>query len=409
MTVEVSQRKKLLWIKADQLHPLNSGGRIRTYNMLKHLKSEFETTYFCLGNRSNKALSRMHEYSDNAFVVEIPQRKPAAMWEMFDLVQSLLFTRLPYVIQKYTAHAISNALEKLLSENTFDVVVCDFLSLSANLVALQRQQEAKYVVFQHNVESRIWQRHAETSTNPLKRALYLGQWRRFLRYETATCNWFDGVIAVSQSDAYDFENELGVDNLLGFVETGVDTSFFTPRPSLVESKNIVFLGSMDWSPNIEGICEFVDQCYPLIRQRYPVVTLTIVGRNPASRVLKLAEDNPSITVTGTVDDVRPFLQEAALTVVPLRVGGGTRIKIYEAMAAGVPVVSTHVGAEGLPLDHGDSIMLANDWPAFAESVLKVLKDTSLAASLSKRGGEVVRENYSWEVVTAEFANMLRLA
>jgi glycosyltransferase involved in cell wall biosynthesis len=413
-TSERSERRepstpRLLWIKADQLHPLNSGGRIRTYNMLKELKAHFHVSYFCLGDDSPAGLQSMSDYSHEQYVVRAHSDNDSSLREAGRLLLSLSTSRLPFVIHKYTSRKIRESLGALIVAGGFDVIVCDFLSMSANLLPLPRLPGARYVVFQHNVESRIWERHYRTAERLPWRLLYQLQWKRFLKFEEDTCRWFDGVIAVSEADARDFKHDFSLPNVLGHVETGVDIEYFAPRHTQPDGHDIVFLGSMDWTPNIDGIVDFVRECWPSIKRRIPDATLTIVGRNPAPPVTRLAQQDSSITVTGTVDDVRPYLARAALSVVPLRVGGGTRIKIYEAMAMGVPVVSTEVGAEGLPVVHRKHVMLASDWDSLTNCTTELLEDRELATQIAHNGAQLVRANYSWQVITGDFIDMLQPA
>ena len=169
-------------------------------------------------------------------------------------------------------------------------------------------------------------------------------------YERRMCRRFDSVVAVSSEDREQMQNEYGVESVFD-VPTGVDTNFFRPSGNeQAEAHNIVFTGSMDWLPNEDAISYFTEQVMPRIKQAIPDVTLTVVGRNPYQSLLELAKRDSSVVVTGRVDDVRPYMERAAAYVVPLRIGGGTRLKIYEAMAMEKAIVSTTIGAEGFAIE-----------------------------------------------------------
>jgi glycosyltransferase involved in cell wall biosynthesis len=200
---------------------------------------------------------------------------------------------------------------------------------------------------------------------------------------------------------------MGLKNVLGAVPTGVDVEFFQPPQGARTQRSLVFLGSMDWMPNIDGICWFAETVWPLVKKNFPDATLAIVGRKPVEKVKQLAAREPSITVTGTVDDVRPHLAQAQAMVVPLRVGGGTRIKIFEAMATSIPVVSTRIGAEGLPVRHGESILLADEPAAFAEQIAVLFRQPELGIRLGQAALELVRRHYTWDAVNAVFEGYLR--
>jgi glycosyltransferase involved in cell wall biosynthesis len=199
--------------------------------------------------------------------------------------------------------------------------------------------------------------------------------------------------------------EYGLDNVLGDVPTGVDSDHFHEVQRERKPGNIVFLGSMDWMPNIDAVEWFVEEIYPEIAQQCPSATLTIVGRRPPRSVVALAEEDATIQVTGTVPDVRPYLAEGSVCVVPLRAGGGTRIKIFEAMAAGLPVVSTSIGAEGLPLEDGTHCYLADEPKPFADRVVQLLKETEAARQMAETAAKLVRDEFGWERVSDIFEQL----
>jgi glycosyltransferase involved in cell wall biosynthesis len=406
MISQVNNRLNILWIKADPLHPADSGGRIRTYKMLLELSVNHEITYLALFPKGTDkdAKAKAHEYSSSQIWIPWKDTKKKSLRFLFQLLKNFFFSKNPFVIDKYSNHKVRDAVEELLSRKDFDFVISDFLSLSGNIINLEKRQ-SKFIVFQHNVESQIWQRHYQTASNIIEKAYMYIQWQRFQRFEKMVCSWFDGVIGVSKEDVVFFRQKLSLTNVLGDVPTGVDVEYFQQMPYLPENNSIVFLGSMDWLPNIEGICHFVKKVYPLIVQQCPEVTLTIVGRNPTAKILALAKDK-NITVTGTVDDVRTYLSKSKVSIVPLLVGGGTRIKIFELMATGIPVVSTSIGAEGLPVQHSKHILMADEPDAFASEVIRLLENPELCRNISDNALKLVKENYSWKIATRRFEDLL---
>jgi len=191
------------------------------------------------------------------------------------------------------------------------------------------------------------------------------------------------------------------------VPTGVDVDFFA-RPSDQEfpRHDLVFLGAMDWMPNIDGVRYFLEEILPLIRARRPSASVAIVGRNPSSELRRLAESLPDVTVTGTVDDVRPYLWGGTVSIVPLRIGGGTRLKIYEAMASGIPVVSTAIGAEGLEINPPQDIRIEDEPQEFADQCLALLDDQKARNSVADAALTLVREHFSWEGVSRRFEHAI---
>ncbi|HEX8501623.1 MAG TPA: glycosyltransferase [Pyrinomonadaceae bacterium] len=396
---------RILWLKTELLHPVDKGGRIRTYQMLRALRRRHHVTYLTLddGSAAPEAPSLAGEYCHE--LVRVPHRtRPKFTAGFYAELAANLASPLPYFIRKYESAGMRRELEARAAG--FDVVVCDFLMPSVNV---PRSLPVPAVLFQHNVEAMIWRRHYEVQANPLKKAYLYGQWLKARRFERAACRRFDSVVAVSREDAELMRREYGAAEVSD-VPTGVDVDYFRPSGAGPrEPHGLVFTGSMDWLPNEDAIQFFTREVMPLVRERVPGVKLTVVGRKPYASLLELAGRDPSIIVTGRVEDVRPYMERAAAYVVPIRVGGGTRLKIYEAMAMEMPVVSTTVGAEGLPLRDGRDVLIADTPRAFADAVVRVLGDEALARGLGRQAAATVRENFGWERVADQFAALCERA
>jgi polysaccharide biosynthesis protein PslH len=392
----------ILWLKTELLHPVDKGGRIRTYHMLRELKRHHHITYLTLddGSAAPDAAALAEEYCDDLVRVPFrtrPKRSPAFYSELLRNLASPL----PYAIWKYRSPAMRRAIEEAARRRNTDVIVCDFLAPSLNV---PERRPCPAVLFQHNVEATIWERHTQIASNPVTKAYVKQQWRRMQRFERSQCRRFDHVVAVSPRDAEVFRNEYHVTRVSA-IPTGVDTEYFRPtgrtRP---EPYDLVFTGSMDWLPNEDCIVYFVEAILPRVREAVPAVTVTVVGRNPSPRVMALARRDPAVRVTGSVPDVRPYIERAAVFVVPLRIAGGTRLKIYEAMAMEKAVVSTSVGAEGLPARDGVDIVLADEPETFAAALSRLLNDRGRAERLGRRAAQVVRAEFGWGRVAEEFAD-----
>jgi len=394
---------RILWLKTELLHPVDKGGRIRTYHMLKELKHEHHITYLTLddGLSDADARERAIEYCHELICVPHHTRAKFTPGFYWDLTRNL-GSRLPYFIMKYESPSMRREIEQRAAHGTIDVVVCDFLMSSVNMPA---QVPCATVLFQHNVEAMIWKRHYEVQENPLKKLYLYGQWRKAFSFERHMCRRFDQVVAVSPEDRKTMERDYSIDSV-SHVPTGVDTNYF--RPSTAKRNgppNIVFTGSMDWLPNDDAMKCFIRDVLPLIKRSIPDIKLTVVGRKPYSQLLEMSKRDPSIVVTGRVDDVRPYIDQASVYVVPIRIGGGTRLKIYEAMAMEKPVVSTTVGAEGLPVMDGREILLADTPEHFAEAVVNVLTDEKLASGLVNRAAHLVREQFGWDIAAEKFKEL----
>jgi sugar transferase (PEP-CTERM/EpsH1 system associated) len=398
---------RILWLKTELLHPVDKGGKIRTFHMLKELKREHHVTYLTLddGSGAPDAIERAGEYCHELVRVEHRTRAKFSAGFYAELAANLV-SPLPYFMKKYKSARMRSEIKRLAASDKFDVLVCDFLQPSVNVPPRLR---IPAVLFQHNVEAMIWKRHYEVQANPLKKTYLYGQWRKSHAYERAACRRFDHVVAVSREDRETMERAYGLKSVSD-VPTGVDTEFFRPRASVErEPHNLVFTGSMDWLPNEDAIQFFTREIMPRIRERVPDATLTVVGRKPYASLVELGRRDPSIIVTGRVEDVRPYMERAAAYIVPIRIGGGTRLKIYEAMAMEKPIISTTVGAEGLPVKHGRELLLADTAEAFADAVVGVLTDEAKARSLGERAAGVVREQFGWDKVSRAFAEACRAA
>jgi len=400
---------RILWLKSDLLLPLDKGGKLRTWHLMRHLARRHEITYLAFADpdQPRAEVEGMREVA--ARVETVPRREPIKRSLRFNAEAALrVLDPLPYAVGKYRSAAYRKRLRALLAERPFDLIVCDFLPPAVNLPA---HLPCPAVLFTHNVESEIWRRHAETKSSPIARALYAMQHRRMLRYEGGALRRFDGILAVSDADRETFARLYpgAVKRPVQVVSTGVDTDYFAPSavdaPESAIRNELIFTGSMDWLPNEDAMLFFCRDILPLIRAEEPGVHLTIVGRTPTPAVKKLA-DASDVTVTGRVDDVRPYIREAAVYIVPLRIGGGTRLKIFEAMAMGKAVVSTTVGAEGLPVTNGEHVVLADEPRAFAASVVGLMRDRESRARLEAAARALVVERYDWSAVAGELEDAL---
>jgi polysaccharide biosynthesis protein PslH len=397
---------KILWLNAGILLPLDKGGRLRTWHLMRHLAARHEITYLAFSDSSDAPEHRAGMMEVCRHLETVPRSDPGkGTWRFYADAARYLMDPAPYAVAKYRSSEYAKRVRDLLRTGRFDAVVCDFLPPVVNLPA---DLPCPAVLFTHNVEAEIWRRHAETARDPVRGGLLRQQWRRMLRFERDALARFDLVLAVSDQDAVTFEQRLYPGALrvpAHVVRTGVDTRYFEPRAEPEQPAHLVFTGSMDWLPNEDGMLHFVGDILPLIRKVEPGVTLSIVGRAPTPAVRRLAEEQ-GVQVTGRVDDVRPYVASASVYVVPLRIGGGTRLKIFEAMAMGKAIVSTSIGAEGLPVTHGAHLLLADTPKAFAESVLTLLRDPARREQLGSASRTLVTDQYDWTAVGEDFEEAL---
>lgn len=394
---------KILWVKAGGLVPPDTGGKIRSYNILRELARHHSITFFSFHaahqNDAHPALKNMFDH-----VVSVPLFLPVSKSgaDMLDYVLRLPSLQ-PYLITKYCRSEVRHKLRALLQQETPDVIVCDFVSPAG---VIPWDGPIPKVLFTHNVEAVIWRRHHEVATNPVRKAISWWEWQRMEAAERRYLRLADRVLTVSETDRDTFATFLNPQKIT-VIPTGVDVDYFQPLPVKEVPDSLVFTGSMDWLPNEDAIFWFVEAILPLIKEQCPAVSLEVVGRNPSRKLQSLVETEKSVRLTGWVEDIRPFLARGSVCIVPLRVGGGTRLKIFEAMSMGKAVVSTSVGAEGLPVQTGENILLSDAPNDFASSVITLLRDSNQRRRLGTAARILVYENYSWPRVAEIFSHVLQ--
>jgi sugar transferase (PEP-CTERM/EpsH1 system associated) len=394
---------KILWVKAGGLIPPDTGGKIRSYNILRQLAKDNEVTFFSFyANHENDEHRSLGKIFRRVITIPLDVPPTRSIGGVFDYAWNLFSTE-PYNLTRYCRPIVRDELRALLREESFDVILCDFL-VAAGVIPWD--VDLPKVVFTHNVEATIWRRHFEVASNLLWKALSWREWKRMEAAERKYLRKADQVLTVSDNDRNAFAAFLTPEKLT-VIPTGADTDFFRPMPENEIPNSMVFVGSMDWLPNEDAMIYFVNEIFPLILEEMPDAVLYIVGRLPSSRLQSLASRHSQVNLTGRVEDVRPYFAKGSVNIVPIRIGGGTRIKIFEAMSMGKAVVSTTVGAEGLPLNDGEHLLLADDPASFARCTLTLLRNPSMRNNLGTAARGLIERKYSWTTVSAGFATVLQ--
>ena len=389
----------ILWVCPSFLHPTDRGGQIRTLGTLKELNKRHNIHFAALNPPGNtEGPKHAHEYCSSFTAVDHTPPKRGSLRMIPQVAASVLGT-MPLAVSRYASTELRQKIQALLATHHFDSIVCDFLAAAPNVPDLSHS-----VLFQHNVETTIWQRHAERAQSAIQKQFFNIQAKKMEAYERRVCQESKFVIAVSNVDAARMHTMFGIDHVKA-VPTGVDIDYFHPQPATVTT-DILFSGSMDWLPNVDAVEHFLLEILPLIRTQRPETTVTIAGRSPDARVLKAADSLAGITITGSVPDMRPHMWGAKISIVPIRIGGGTRLKIYECMAAGLAVVSTTIGAEGLTYTDDNDIVIADGPQDFAAACLRLLVDEDTRRSISAQALALVEGKFSWAAVTSDFEAIL---
>jgi glycosyltransferase involved in cell wall biosynthesis len=282
-------------------------------------------------------------------------------------------------------------MRNMLRAESVDVWQFDSISYADTLIGTA----ARTVVVAHNVESLIWERMYRTERQPLKRWFIRRQWEKYERYERHVLQHACRVVAVSREDAALLRAQFGVERA-AVVDNGVDVSFYaeTARTRRPDPKQILFLGSLDWRPNLDGIDVMLSRVMPRVLAEEPAARLSIVGRNPPPALVRRIQREPNVELHADVADVRPYLGASAVMAVPLRIGGGSRLKILESIAAGVPVVSTRIGCEGLVFQPDRDLTLADE-NQMADALIEAIRRPERAAAQVDRARALVQSHYDW--------------
>jgi len=393
---------KILWVKSGGLVPLDHGGKIRSFHLAKELAGHHDVSLFTFyqpfPEDPHAELKSLFK-TVTCVPLSIPQKNGLGEYVAY---AKNVFSPLPYSVTKYCQPHVTLELRRHLEKESYDVILCDFL-LTAGVVPWDLP--GPRVLFTHNVEAQIWRRHFEVARNPVWKAACYREFRAMARMERRYLRQADHVLAVSEADRQVFSHSLDASRI-SVIPTGVDADYFRPEPGAEQLNALVFTGSMDWLPNEDGILYFANKILPLIRREAPDTVLWVVGRRPSRNLQELMNRFDGIKVTGSVEDIRPYIAKASVYVVPLLVGGGTRLKIFEAMAMSRAVVSTSIGAEGLPVVNGQNICLADDPKEFARQALTLLKQPERRAAVGRAARLLVEQSYSWSSVGLHLSNVL---
>lgn len=386
---------RVVMVDEELPYPPTSGKRIRTLNLTLRLARRHRLTYLCHRNadadEARQAADFFAEQGIETLVVSrtVPTKSGPRFY--LNLAANLL-SPLPYSVATHKSRALRQALAEVARMQRVDVWHCEWTPYAEMLRGIATERR---VVMAHNVESIIWQRYHETESNPLRR-WYIGrQWRKFQRFERRVLGAAERTIAVSDTDAQRFRTDFGVSRV-DVVENGVDTEYFQPQARRREPGRLLFLGSLDWRPNLDGVNLLLERVFPAVRAAEPSASLCLVGRNPPEALRQQAARIPGVELHGSVPDVRPYLADCGLLVVPLRIGGGSRLKILEALASGTPVVSTRVGAEGLCLRAGQDLTVVEDIDDLAGALVQAIRHPEAIQAEAERGREKVLEHYDWD-------------
>jgi sugar transferase (PEP-CTERM/EpsH1 system associated) len=383
---------KLLFLSPYLPSPPQSGAPSRVHGLLSELARRHEVSLLALiapGEDTDAALRATRQYCTEVVTVESDRfdraltRRRKRRMQLRSLLSTQSYERLTYFHPSF-----QQTLDRLAARGDFDVITTEH----SQMACYRLPRTARLVLDEHNIEYDILWRTTATE-RPSVRKLY--NWANYLklrREERAAWQQFDGITLTSERDERLLRRD-APGKRTAVIPNAVDTEFFRPTGVPVEPDTILFFGAINYYPNTDGLLFFLDEVFPLVKRQRPAARLWIVGQLPPPAITRRAADD--VIVTGLVDDVRPYLERAGVVIAPLRIGGGTRLKIVEAMAMGKPIVATHIGAEGLDVNDGVDLLLGDTAEDFAAQVVRALGDAGLAQRLGEAARHRAESRFSW--------------
>jgi sugar transferase (PEP-CTERM/EpsH1 system associated) len=375
-------------------YPPDIGYKIRTFNLIKRLSNKHNISLVCYEGSNNQEthLSRMTEYCQSIRLVQ-PLRR-SKLRQLPGLAKDLI-SGLPWYLKYSKSKEMKNAIHEITKVNQFDILHIDDPYMAGNFDVGIADGAIKTVTF-HDIESVKYRRMLKIEKNSKNRVRLFLNWLPMKRWEREIAERFDLCIVMSSADASILKST-NEKSKIAIIPNGVDTDHFKKLPFDGQERNISFFGGMDYPPNIDAALYFHSHMLPLIEPRLPGAKFVVVGQKPTSEILKLSM-HPNTIVTGFVEDIIPYYRDSSVVVVPLRAGGGTRLKILEAMALGRPVVSTSIGCEGLDVVDGKHLLIADNPEQFVEKTMRILKDRELYQRIVADARQLVVTKYDWDAI-----------
>ena len=378
---------KILIVSAQFPYPPRFGFATRVYQLARLLAKRHEVTLLSYAQPHERAGVTALGEEMTVLAVEYEATSTRAK----RAAQALsLFSLRPYHCRKLHSERMQQAIDDLCSREEFDVIQLE----SSFLCAFRFPSEARLVIDQHNIEYEVFQRMSEGERSMPRRAFNRAEYARCRRFEY---RWWDRVAgcAVTSEREVRILRARAPQTPVAAVPNGVDLAYYRPEPGEARPRTVVFNGTLAYRPNLDATQHLIDDIWPLVLRSHPDARLTIVGRVTGVDVRRLRR--PGVELVGEVPDIRPYLHAAAVVAAPVRIGGGTRLKVVEGLAMGKAIVSTSLGCEGLAVRDGEHLLIADDGPAFATRVLELFDDPAQRVALGQAGRRLVERNYSWEL------------
>jgi len=381
-------RLRLLFLTPSVPYPPIGGFQIRVYQLIQHLSQYHRIsllTYRDNEGQDQQAIAAMKNIGVEVHAV--PRSFPTHFRKRLDQIHSLMSFS-SYQMRSLYSASMQQAIDRILSKERFDIIHVE----SSQMAVFDFGHHAPVVIDEHDIVYELLDRICRGERSLVRKLYGWIEYAKLRREEQRCWERVAGCVLTSAREETILHQHVP-GKPTAVVPNGVDLNYFSPEDGVHTTGSIVLTGLMKTRPNADGAIFFVREILPLILRVRPDVTLTIVGADPPSEVRSLA--GPNVIVTGSVPDVRPYVARAAVSIVPLRMGSGTRLKILEGLAMGKAIVSTSLGCEGIAVNHGEHLLIADEVVEFASAILRLLKDPSLAGRLGRSGQALAVSTYSW--------------
>lgn len=389
----------ILWITLESVLPANSGGRLGVFKRLEQVSKTEKIYLFYLYDDEEELCyaKNLKEYCEEVY----PYKRERSL---IKIMHKLL--KYPYTVASREISHMQKEIERCIKEKAIDLINVDFLHMCVNLLKIKTT--IPIILNEHNIEWKVYQTIASSQRNVLKKIAYWVDSFRLEIYEKQISLKikFDKITFVSEKDMrFAIEHHFYLQEKCKLIPVGSDKQILSNMENQSKRKNIIFVGKMSYAPNVEAVMWFVNEILPRIQARYGNVRFYIVGKEPLVKVQKLAKEN--VIVTGMVDNVKQYYEQADLVVLPLKNGGGVKVKLLEAIGYGKMVVSTSVGVEGTIYADGETITIADEEADFADKCIDCLATTAEAKKRMSEAYKIYCENYTWEKIGKDYVSVMK--
>ena len=384
---------RILFLTTELPYPLNNGGKIRTYNMIKSMYNSYQIDLVCFSE--DKCDSEINELKKMCTSVSVVEKIYTNSSSKVILIKNLIISAVknkPFVIEKFKDEIYKKKVEELLKQNKYKAIIVDHLQIASYI---EKITDNKIILSQHNCEYLILKRRYEKEKNLLKKLYIWNEYQKTKRYERKICRMVNKVIMLSNEDKEFLICKDYLGKNIEILPISVESNYIKSTHN-EKINNILFLGTMSWFPNEQGVLWFIKEAWDDIKREFPECKLYIVGNKPSKEIVECSNDD--IIVTGYVEDINEYIEKCDVCVIPLFIGGGMRVKILECMSKGIPCISTSIGAEGIEYEDGNDILIANTSKEFVKA-LNEIENYNNRIRISNNAKKLINIKYSLKVLT----------